>query len=194
MGSLRSIVERKSEELRDLKDRIAQLSKVYDQLESKLMSLTSNTVREVENNLSRFKTILADFDDQFLSEETGFNAETKRILNTSKNRILTMMITTEASWDDKMKDLSKQLGDVIQEVEETRDMAYETGKEVGQYSTVNMLSKLLRGESIEGKEAVASMHIIANNMESWALYNNENDLWLACSKLRSELTKMMKRV
>ena len=93
-----------------------------------------------------------------------------------------------------MNDLSTQLGSVVQVVEETRDRAYETGKEVGKYSTINVLSKLLIGESIERNEAIASMHIISSSMESWALGNNENELWLDCSKLRSDLSRMMKRV
>ena len=194
MGSLESIVRSKSDELRNLENKIAQLSKVHDQLESNLTSLTSNTVEEVGKNLGRFKKILGDFEEQFLSEETGFNAETKRILNITMNRILKMLRTTEASWDKKMKDLSKQLGNVIQEVEETRDKAYKTGKEVGQYSTINMMSKLLRGESIKRNEAVASMQIIASSMESWAIYNHENELLNDCSKLRSNLSMMMKRV
>ena len=99
MGSLESIVTSKSDELRDLENKCAQLSRVHDQLESNLRILTSNTVREVENNLGRFKKILDDFDEQFLSEETGFNAETKRTLNTAMNRIKQMMKTTEALWD-----------------------------------------------------------------------------------------------
>jgi len=194
MGSLKSIVKSKSDKLRDLEDKIAQLSRVHGQLESNLKSLTSNTVKKVENDLGRFNKILDDFDEQFLSEETGFNVETKRILNIASNRISKLLSTTEASWADKMKDLSKQLGNVIREVEETRDLAYETGKMVEQYSTINMMSKLLRGESIEKKEAVAGMKIIASSMERWAEYNNEMELWRACSTFSLDLTKMMRHV
>lgn len=194
MGSLESIVISKSGELKELEDKIAQLSRVHDQLESNLKSLTSNTVKEVEETLGRFTKILDAFDEQFLSEETGFNAESKRILNNSLNQVSRMLRTTEASWDKKLKDLSKQLGNVVQEVEETRDIAYETGKEVGQYSTINVLSKILRGESIERNEAIANMIIFTNGMENWALNNNQNDLRIACSKLRSDLTKMMRSV
>ncbi len=194
MGSLESIVESKSHEVRDLEAKGVQLSRVHDQLESNLTSLASTAVDEVKNSLGRFKKILDDFDEQFLSEETGFNTETKRILNTVMNRVLEMLSTTEASWDAKMNDFSTQLGNIIQEVEETRDMAYETGKEVGLYSTINVLSKFLRGESIERNEAVASMHIISSSMERWALGNNENELWIDCSKLCSDLSRMMKRV
>jgi hypothetical protein len=194
MGDLESIVESKSDEVRDLEDKCAQLNRVHDQLESSLTSLTSNTVNEVKDNLGRFKKILDDFDEQFLSEETGFNAETKKILSTAMYRIETMMRTTEASWDDKMNDLSKQLGSVVQEVAETRDLAYETGREVGQYSTINVLSKLLRGELIERNEAVSGMHILTTCMQSWASHNKENELSISCSNISSQLARMMARV
>ena len=77
MGDIKSIITSKSGEVRNLENKIDQLTKIHNQLESQLTSLTSNTVKEVEYNLGRFKKILDDFDEQFLSEETGFNAHSK---------------------------------------------------------------------------------------------------------------------
>lgn len=194
MGSIEAVVKSTSAELRDLEDKIGQLSKVHSQLESNLKSLTSDTVKEVEKNLGRFNKILDDFEKQFLAEDTGFNAETKRILNDAKKRILKILGTTEASWGDKMEALSKQLENVIKEVEETRDLAYETGKEVGEYTTINMLSKLVRGEPVERNQALAGMHVIASNIERWAMQKRERGLTSACIGLKAELESLMKRV
>jgi len=191
MGSLKSIVESKSGEVRDLETRCAYLNKAHDQLGSSLKSLTSDTVMEVKRNLGRFKEILDDFDEQFLSEETGFNAETKRTLNAANKRVLEILTKTEASWDNKLNDLSTQLGNVVQEVEETRDLAYETGKEVGQYYTINSMSKLLRGDPIERKEAITSMKILSDCMQIWAQHNRESELSNKCYQVSSQLAGMM---
>jgi hypothetical protein len=118
----------------------------------------------------------------------------QRGYSTAKDRINQILRTSESSLDKKMKDLSKQFGSIIQEVKESRDMAYETGKEVGQYSTINMLSKLLRGEPIDGNKAVASMQIITNCMENWAYSNNERELGANFMQISSILSRMMRRV
>jgi DNA repair exonuclease SbcCD ATPase subunit len=191
MGSLEAIMNKKTEDLRDLEDRISQATKVKSQLESNLKILTSDTVQEVKENLARFKEILNAFEDQFLSEETGFNAETKSILDESRNKIIKILDNTETSWDKKLNDLSTQLDTVINEVQETRDLAYKTGQEVGQYSTINMLSKLIRGEPVERNQALGSMHAITSNFESWAQHNQTYVLHRICRELSSEITRLM---
>ena len=194
MGSLEKIVEEKKEKHRELEEKIAQLSKVHSQLESNLKSLTSDTVKQVENDLRRFDQILIKFESQFLSDETGFNAETTRILEEARDRILISLHSTETSWESRMTKFSKELDAIINEVKETRDLAYDTGKEVERFSTVNMISKVMRGEDIRKIEVIAGLHAITTNIASWALRNHENEIYLDCSNLKSTLTKRMKNV
>lgn len=194
MGSLEKIVEEKYAKHRELEEKIAQLSKVHSQLESNLKSLTSDTVKQVENDLRRFDQILIKFESQFLSDETGFNAETTRILEEARDRILISLHSTETSWNSRMTKFSKELDAIINEVKETRDLAYDTGKEVERFSTVNMISKIMRGEDIRKIEVIAGLHAITTNIASWALRNHENEIYLDCSNLKSTLTKRMKNV
>ena len=96
------------------------------------------------------------------------NADHIAILNNEmaevKNDVSSLLTKTENSWKTELNSFKEILDSIVNETTKTRDLAYETGREVEKYNTINMIARWLRGEEVRKDEALSTMHIISGTL------------------------------
>jgi len=194
LGGMRELTDERTAQLEKLKEEVKQLNEIKSKLQESIRTLNSEVVEGVRKNLEQVKTIIDVFENEFLSPQTGFNAQITDILNGTRGSLENLLKSTEDSFEGDIKDLEEKIKQILSMIEEAKNTVYETGIKVGEYKNIGVIQKILHGEKISKIEAIATMGTIIEAFQKWCFKNVAYDLISPLDELKKIFDEMMKNV
>lgn len=160
----------------------------------RIQALTSEAVKAFKRNSEKFNRLMEEMEQEFLSDQDGFNSQYKKIVKETHQQLRELMEDKEKGWNEKLQSWEDTMNGFLKETEEMRMKAFETGREAMKYVTVMNLYKLLENSEVEPLELYLAMRGILSRFHTWATAHNNYLLTHNCETLIKRIEALMKNV
>jgi prefoldin subunit 5 len=171
LGGFNQYLDEKMKTKRELEIKITDLNTVIDELEttreSHIKNMNETSLRasaRVEVALLEMTGVIETFEKDFLNPDTGFEAQSKKIVETTHSNVGNLLARTENEWKQKIDQLKEDVQSIVDTVEEVKEAAFIGGREVGKFKALKPIHKIMGREKlqkIEGLMAIQSFLIFA---------------------------------
>jgi hypothetical protein len=200
LGGIPKYVKKKNEQIILMEIKEKELEKNVQALEEKIsvLSLSLNTAGEaIEQNISKINTTIQDFENYFLSPDTGFKTRNKIMVNEMYNNLENLLSQTKIEWSEDLEQLDVNVEKIIEETSRILENAYKGGSIVGSFHSLEPIHKILREEDVPITEGTISVITLLTYIKIWLTkhYSGEfaTNLNSIISKLTEDLGDIYKR-
>jgi len=194
LGGIDGYVKEKRSELVSLDKKINErqievdrLENITMRIETDLNVLSSDFVKQVEDQLNRASGIIDTFEREFLSPETGFQVQATKIVEETHRRLRETLHTDERAWRKSIQVLNSEIAALVSEAENIRDDAFAGGKIVGQYKHLVHYSYILIGKDVGLIEALTTMHVTTDAFSEYLRDRKEMNLATSARRFGDEV-------
>lgn len=164
LGGFNQYLDEKMKTKRELEIKIDDLNTVIGELETTRDSFIENmnkaSVRasaKVEVALLEITRITETLEDDFLNPDTGFEAQSKKIVETTHSNVGNLLTKTENEWKSKIDQLKEDVQSIVDTVEEVKEAVFIGGREVGKFKALKPIHRIIAREKLQRKEGLLAI-------------------------------------
>jgi hypothetical protein len=192
LGGLPEYVKKKTEHTFLLEVKEKELQKNVEALEERLEFVTStlNNISDiVESNIGKISTTINDFENYFLSPETGFKARNVEMIDEMSQNLELLLSQTKTEWSNDVAQLNSNVEKIVEETSRILENAYKGGRIVGSFHSLEPIHKILREEDVPITEGTISVITMLTYIKLWLVKNYSDELASTFNSVILELTE-----
>ena len=177
IGGLPNYIELKTKEIRELEEIEKTLNEEINEHEVQLKSLKETLLllhTNIGEEANKIKETIDDFDNYFTSPSSGFKAMSKEILSEVTENMSNLLTNTKNEWSEDLSSLENNVEKILDETERILQNSYKGGRIVGQFHSLEPISKILREEEVSNIEGTISIITMLTYIQKW-LKRNKSD-------------------
>lgn len=170
LGGLSEYVEVKTKEIRLLEEKRDVLAGEVSGFEARIQGLGESLSLLQESfaeEAARIRGAVDEFDMYFTSPGDGFKARSREILDEVTGDLRGLLSETRSMWGDDLGKLDENVERILGESERILQNAYRGGRIVGQFHSLEPISKILREEEVSRVEGTISVITMLTYIQGW---------------------------
>ncbi|MCK4582026.1 hypothetical protein KAU18_01825, partial [Candidatus Bathyarchaeota archaeon] len=196
LNGIERLAEEKTRRVRDLEYRIEQLTTVRTFTENEAIGAREDLANRfnelsqtVQKEIDKVNDLMNRFEEDFTSEDTGYLARSKAIIEDTHGKVSSLLIKTEEKWREDVDRLNEDTDRIVENVDFILQNAYKGGKIVGRFHSLEPINKLISGETQPYFQTVLAVFTLMTYIMKWFDDNNKMSLIEPGNKIIDHLSR-----